>query len=74
MFKVDLTDSKMRNHRGEDWTDMRIKGNSIVQDAKITREGLSGHLKALMPLSPPGRFTILQSISGDKGRRTMRTG
>ena len=58
MFKVDLTDNKMRNHRGEDWTDIQIKGDSRVQDTKITRKGLSGRLKALMPLSPPGRFTI----------------
>ena len=58
MLKVDLTDNKMKNHRGEKWTDIRIQGNSIAQDAKITREGLSSHLKALIPLSPPGRLTI----------------
>ena len=58
MFKVNLTDNKMRNHRGGDWTYIRLEGDSIVQDTKITREGLTGHLKALMPLSPPGQFTI----------------
>mgnify|MGYP006952594158 FL=1 len=58
MFKVNLTDNKMRNHRGADWTDIRIEGDSIVQDTKITREDLTAHLKGLMPLSPPGRFII----------------
>ena len=58
MFKVNLTDNKMRNHRGADWTDIRIEGDSIIQDTKIVREGLTAHLKGLMPLSPPGRFII----------------
>ena len=58
MFKVNLTDNKMRNHRGADWTDIRIEGDSIIQDTKITREGLTAHLKGLMPLRPPGRFII----------------
>ena len=58
MFKVDLTDNKMRNHRGADWTDIRIEGDSIIQDTKITREGLTAHLKGLIPLSPPGQFII----------------
>ena len=58
MFKVNLTDNKMRNHRGADWTDIRIEGDSIIQDTKITREGLTAHLKGLMPLSPPGQFII----------------
>ena len=58
MFKVNLIDNKMRNHRGADWTDIRIEGDSIIQDTKIAREGLTAHLKGLMPLSPPGRFII----------------
>ena len=58
MFKVNLTDNKMRNHRGADWTGIRIEGDSIVQDTKITREDLTAHVKGLMPLSPPGRFII----------------
>ena len=58
MFKVDLTDNKMRNHRGAEWSDIRVKGQSIIQDTKINREGLNAHIRALMPLSPPGPFSI----------------
>lgn len=54
-----------------EWSDIRIKGNQIIQDDKFKEKGFTGQLRGVMPLNPPvpPQFTIglrlRHSLSGD---------
>ena len=58
MFKVDLSKSVFRNNRDPEWSPIRVTGNTIVQDTKISREGFSAHIRGILPLDPPGPMSI----------------
>ena len=58
MFKVNLSKSLFRNNRDPEWDRISVIGNTIVQDKKINREGFSAHIRGVLPLNPPGPFSI----------------
>ena len=58
MFKFDMTNKTFRNHRNPSMTDFSVKGNNLIQNDKIKREGLEAHLQGRLPLNPPGPFEI----------------
>ena len=58
LFKIDLTNNKMRSHTVAKWGDIRIKENQIIQDDKVNAKGYSGHIRGVMPLNPPGPATV----------------
>ena len=58
LFKIDLTNNKMRSHTVAEWSDIHIKENQIIQDDKVNRKGYSGHIRGVMPLNPPGPATV----------------
>ena len=58
LFKIDLTNNKMRIHTVAEWSDIRIKENQIIQDDKVNKKGFSGQVRGVMPLNPPGPATV----------------
>ena len=58
LFKIDLTNNKMRSHTVAEWVDIRIKENQIIQDDKVNAKGFSGHIRGAMPLNPPGPVKV----------------
>ena len=58
LFKIDLTNNKMRSHTVTEWSDNRITENQIIQDDKVNKKGFSGQVRGVMPLNPPGPATV----------------
>ena len=58
LFKIDLTNNKMRSHTVTEWSDIRITENQIIQDDKVNKKGFSGQIRGVMPLNPPGPATV----------------
>ena len=58
MFKFDMSNKTFRNHRNPSMTDFSVKGNKLIQNDKIKKEGFEAHLKGKLPLNPPGPFEI----------------
>ena len=74
LFKIDLTNNKMRSHTVAEWSDIHIKENQIIQDDKFNEKGFSGQVRGVMPLNPPGPAkvhnwykskTVYQVIKGE---------
>ena len=58
LFKIDLTNNKIRSHTVTEWSDIRITENQIIQDDKVNKKGFSGQIRGVMPLNPPGPATV----------------
>ena len=58
LFKVDVTNKKLRNHVFSDWVDVTVEGDQIIQDTKITAGGTTAQTNASFPLNLPGPITI----------------
>ena len=58
LFKVDLTNKKLRSNTNAEWSDIRIEGNQIIQDSKFNKKGFSAQVRGVMPLNPPGPTSV----------------
>ena len=58
VFKVDLTNKKLRNHMFPEWVDVRVEGDRIIQDERYTRGNQSLHSQGSLPLTLPGAISI----------------
>ena len=58
VFKVDLTNKKLRNHMFPEWGDVRVEGDQIIQDTRLTEGNQSFHNQASFPLDLPGPISI----------------
>ena len=58
VFKVDLTNKKLRNHMFPEWVDVRVEGDRIIQDLRITEGNQSLHSQGSLPLTLPGAISI----------------
>ena len=58
MFKVDLTNKKLRSNTNAEWSDIHIEGNQIIQDSKFNKKGFRAQVRGVMPLNPPGPASV----------------
>ena len=58
LFKIDLTNKKLRNHISPEWVDVRVEGDRIIQDERYTRGNQSLHSQGSLPLTLPGPISI----------------
>ena len=58
LFKVDLTNKKLRNHISPKWVDARVEGDRIIQDERYTEGNRSLHSHGSLPLALPGPISI----------------
>jgi len=58
MFKFDMSNKTLINHRDPTLADFSVKGDKLIQDTEITREGFVARLHGEFPLNPPGPFVV----------------
>ena len=54
LFKVDLTNKRIRLRRNPTWDDISVRNNQIIYDIKTRDDGSSFQGTNVIPLNPPG--------------------
>ena len=58
LFKVDVTNKKLRNHVDPRWADVTVEGDQIIQDTKLTLGDTTAETYTLFPLTFPGPISM----------------